>query len=160
MTDTTDTVIYTIDTPPDTITAELRGVGDSVPIELIGRVPGWAWYIKLLESEPPPEEGCTFEPRKVRVSLTARVAAYDGAVRAEHLHDGRVLGEPVNRKWGDYWKGTCSRHVIFWQPTLSAAVRAAMAELVASHAACEAHATARAMAIAAENARYAAALKL
>ena len=144
------------------IATYLRAVGPGVEIVIASDVPSpWCYTLELM---PPPAvepSGAKIAPRLVLVEIAAYAPADEhGHVRPDLRCDDYVLGHHVSSHWGFRSDDGSQRNraETVAAPTLTEAIDMALAILRGAAKDAEHLASARAMAIAAEEARYAAAL--
>jgi hypothetical protein len=161
----TDTIPahLTMSTPAEVVAERLRQAGPEAEIEILGRADGYEWAVELMAPDLHPASGANIPARSVRVEATIYMAAdpdeKDGTVTRPDLRtDALVFNEAVHARWG--WRGQrrMYRYETYGGATLTEAAASALAALRLEHDAAVARVDARAVAIAAEDARYAAAL--
>jgi hypothetical protein len=165
---TTETTTITMSTPIETIAAELRRAGPDAKVWIASAAPGWKWSITLLAPAAHPASGSDIKVRPVRVAVAAYVKAddwheqyRDHSVSPELCTSDAVMGQEVTIWWGRSTGMDGKLRFIDTArngDTLSGAVAAGMEKLRAEHDAAVTRGNAREIAIAAEDARYAAAL--
>jgi len=155
----TPTPTLTVTSKLDDVCAELRRVGPDVRITLAGRAAEWSYSIKLCDPPDVTPEGTSIARRDVKIVIGVAV---DAAGWSMVPHDQRmlhiVLGESVGAGWGEHDGQLRRRSKAVEDRTLSLAVAPGLAELADIDEFIFQHQAARAMAVAAEEARYAAAL--
>jgi len=166
----TPTPTLTVTSALDDVCAELRRVGPGVKIALAGRAAGWRYAIKLKEPPEITAKGAKIDARNVSIEITVCVEAVSRMVLGgyyvlfvpdEQQMARKVLGDAVIELWGEEGRGGSGRRGksrVIADITLSLAVAPGLAELADIDGSIVQHQAARAMNVAAEEARYAAAL--
>lgn len=161
----TDTIPahLTMSTPAEVVADALRHAGPEAEIEIVGRADGYVWSVRLLPPSPHPDHGADIPARPVRVQVTIGIDAEfdddgDPSVRCDLQTEAVVLGQMLHALWGRRDGSRFYRRQWFGGDTLTHAVGRALAVLRLEHDAAVDRVNARAMAIAAEDARYAEAL--
>jgi len=158
MTTTTTITTLTLDAPIAAVAEALRAAGTGVELHLASASP-WRYTIALCAPPDMESSGVTILERPVTVAIAARAPNVCGYMLPALIAESSVLGETAHRRWGapdgEHERKRAVRHD---GRTLSAALRTALEELRAAAQDAIALADARAMAIAAEQARYAEAL--